>query len=68
MHGPTNVKLKKKIGVATVLFGVQDKQLQWSALMEIINIKKESKLHFEFPILCQNNLHSNEQRNSIIFI
>ena len=44
---------KKKIGVATVLFGVQDKQSQWSAFMEFINFKKESKLNFEFPILCQ---------------
>ena len=50
------------------VFGAQDEQLQRSPPMEIINFKKEAKLHFEFPVLCQNNLHSTEQRNSNCFI
>jgi hypothetical protein len=35
--------------VATVLFGAQDEQSQWSPLFEIINPKQESKFHFDFP-------------------
>jgi len=34
--------------VATVLFGAQDEQSQWSLLIEIINSKQESKFHFDF--------------------
>jgi len=61
-------QIKKKNYSSYSSLWCADKQSQWSSIMEIINFKKEPKLHFEFPILCQNNLHSTDQRNPIVFI
>jgi hypothetical protein len=49
-------------------FGTQEEQSQWSLLTEIINFKRESKLQFEFPVYCQNNLHSIEQKAQFFYI